>query len=126
MTALDLDFWSPALAAALRSEYEDEPDCPSRLYVPAGSLSLGPLGCTVDHRAAGLSWLHGAVLAGHSKEWTDEMAAESLAEFGPTACKTGPLCTVCNDLPQSTRGLCASCAAAELAADNIETESEAA
>jgi hypothetical protein len=120
--------WSPALAPYMppadlyAEDFDDAPDCLSCLYVPVGSLSLGPLGCTLDHRASGLPWLHGTVLAGRSKEWTDEMAAESLTEFGPARL----LCTDCNDLPQSTRGLCASCARHELACDDIDTESEAA
>jgi hypothetical protein len=119
VTALDLDFWSPALAAALRSEYDDEPDCPSRLYVPAGSLSLGPLGCTVDHRAAGQGWLHATVLAGRAVEWTSAEAEASRVAYLATA-PAGPQCTEC---PRSVKcgALCGYHRGAEQASDNIET-----
>lgn len=123
---MSLDFWSPALAPPLAPGWDDDaPDCLSRLYVPAGSLSLGPLVCSLDHRASGLPDLHGTVLAGHGTEWTTAEAAASEAEYRATAAAR-PLCTDCNTLPQSTRGLCASCAATELAGNDIETESEAA
>lgn len=118
------DVWSMALAPVdvYDDPFDDAPDCLSRLYVPAGSLSLGPLSCSLDHRASGLPWLHGTVLAGHSKEWTDEMAALSLVEFGPSARRTGPLCVECEIRPQSAGGRCQVCTAGELANDNIESE----
>lgn len=121
--------WSPALAPPFRSDDDEPPLCLSQLYVPAGGYYLGPLSCIDDvghPRTGGPGSLHTGGSAQHSHRWSDAEALESLAVFGPSARKTGPLCTVCNDLPQSARGLCASCAAAELAGDDIETESEAA
>jgi hypothetical protein len=122
------DFWSPALAPPLAPAdvfadlFDDAPDCSSRLYVPAGSLSLGPLSCTVDHRASGLDWLHGTVLAGHSTEWTTGQAATSLAEYLATQ---GPRCSEC-ERPAVTGGMCGYHRDCELATDDIETPEDAA
>lgn len=107
---------------AFEELFADAPPCPHRLHVPAGSLSLGPLSCSVDHRASGLDWLHGALLAGRSTEWTTAEAEASLAAY---LAAQGPRCTEC-PRPAVTRGMCGACARRELAADDIETPEEAA
>ena len=122
--------WSPALAPAYRVDDDEPPYCGSHYYPAPGGIRTGPMACGdyVGHPQSGGP---GSPHSGGSPEfpfrWTDAMALQSLVEFGPYARKTGPLCTDCNDLPQSTRGLCASCAAGELTRDDYEApESEAA
>jgi hypothetical protein len=121
-----LDFWSPALAPLLA---DDEPAlCLSTYYTPEDSVHVGPLVCifyaghpeaTADLRHCGGSELHPAF-------WSDADAAESLAEYRASAVLAGPVCTDCEVRPQLVGGRCQVCAAAELAADNYEPESEAA
>lgn len=121
--------WSPALAPLTHPDDDEPPLCLSTLYVPEGGVHIGPLVCIYDQGhpiSGGPLSRHCGGSAQYSHHWSDADALLSLAEFGPSARRTGPLCTDCNDLPQSARGLCASCAAAELARDDIETESEAA
>lgn len=113
------DPWSPLAAPfdPYDDPFDDAPDCLSRLYVPEGSLSLGPLSCTVDHRASGLDWLHGTVLAGCSVEWTSAEAEASRAAYRAAA---APCCTEC-PRPAVVGGVCGYHRGAELAADDYET-----
>lgn len=126
---MTITVWGPERAPLSRPDDDEPPLCLSLYYPAPGGIRLGPLACEdyVGHpQSGGPGSDHSSGAPGFAFWWNDAEALESLAEFGPSALKTGPLCTVCNDLPQSTRGLCASCAATELAADDIETSEEAA
>jgi hypothetical protein len=124
---MSVDFWSPALT--FPAYLDDEPPlCLSTLYTPDGGLHLGPLVCIyfAGHPEATSDMRHAGGSAETPSFWTDAEAALSLVEFGPSARKTGPLCIECDSRPQTARGRCRVCAAAELAADDRDAESEAA
>jgi hypothetical protein len=117
---MTLSTWD--IVPALRPDDEDA-GCVSRLWLPVGSAYPGgSLGCTLDvlHTGCGADRRHGNGLA----RWDDEDAAESLAERIAAL----PAAAQCSDCPSPavTRGLCASCAGRELAADDRETEVDAA
>lgn len=120
--------WSPALAPPTRPDDDEAPLCLSTLYVPQGGLRVGPLVCIYD-QGHPISGGPGSDHAGGSAQfphwWSDAEALESLVEHRATT-TAGPLCSDCDMRPQHIGGRCWICAADQLAADDIETESEAA
>jgi hypothetical protein len=124
------DTWSPARAPYLRPDEDDEPPyCASHYYPAPGGVRVGPLVCGdyVGHpQSGGPGSDHSGGAPGFPFWWNDAEALESLAEFGPSARKTGPPCTECETRPQHVGGRCWHCATDLLARDDIETEMESA
>lgn len=119
--------WGLEYSPLSRPEDDEPPLCLSHYYPAPGGVRIGPMVCIYD---AGhpISGGPGSDHSGGEPKfpfpWNDAMALESAVVYRASARKTGPPCTGCNDLPQSIRGLCAICAAHDLAADNYETEME--
>ena len=117
---MSLDVWNTVLPYPF--QLDEEPDCGAP-YVGhrTAARTLHCLSAAPGHVDLPGDGRHGAMVEGQLFRWSDEDAAVSLAE----AVAAGPQCSDCSS-PAVTRGLCAACAGRELAADDRETESEAA